>query len=138
MISTELQRRGSTLFIGLNGDLDVAGGPGCIRWLDQMVPGDRTLLIDLHGIVFMDPAGLSLLLDAYRRAEWLGLKVLVVGWQAQPRRLLAHIAGMLDPRPATGGSLAASVFHRLLGEPTGRDGRARTVNGPASRSFRHQ
>ncbi|MFJ3831232.1 hypothetical protein ACIPWI_25170 [Streptomyces sp. NPDC090046] len=38
-------------------------------------------MIDLHGVVSMDAAGLLHLWDLHRRAERLVLRVLAVGWQ---------------------------------------------------------
>ncbi|MCX4631320.1 STAS domain-containing protein [Streptomyces sp. NBC_01443] len=71
--------------------MGAAAAPVLQQALDQVTVQERVLMIDLHGVVFMDSAGLLMPLDLHRRAECLGLRVLVVGWQ--PQRLMAQVAG---------------------------------------------
>lgn len=72
-------------------------------------------MIDVHGVALMDSSGL-LLLDLHRRAECLGLRVLVVGWQQQPQRLMAQVAGMPGPGSSTGEHFALTGFRHLIEE----------------------
>ncbi|MFD7626555.1 hypothetical protein ACFV7Q_11035 [Streptomyces sp. NPDC059851] len=66
----------------------------------------------------MDEGGLLHLLDLHRRAELMGLCVLVVGWQPQPQQLMAGVAGIPWPgtatATATGERFALAGFRRLI------------------------
>ncbi|WP_241847733.1 STAS domain-containing protein [Streptomyces sp. CB02009] len=70
-------------------------------------------MVDVHGVVFMDSAGLLLFLDLHRRAECLGLRV-VLGWQAQPQRLMTQVAGMPGPGSSTGERYSLAGFRHLI------------------------
>ncbi|AWZ05236.1 STAS domain-containing protein [Streptomyces sp. ICC1] len=121
MTTTEVQRCGSTFLIGVSGELDAAAAPVLQQALDQVTVQERVLMIDVHGVVFMDSAGLLLLLDLHRRAECLGLRVLVVGWQPQPQRLMAQVAGMPGGGSSTGDRFALAGFRRLIEERARRE-----------------
>ncbi|MCY0931489.1 STAS domain-containing protein [Streptomyces sp. H27-H1] len=121
MITTEVQRCGSTLLVGVSGDLDAAAASLLQQALEQVTVHERVLMIDVHRVVFMDSAGLLLLLDLHRRAECLGLRVLVVGWQSQPQRLMAQVAGMPGPGSSTGERFALAGFRRLIEERAQRE-----------------
>ncbi|MGP3690964.1 STAS domain-containing protein [Streptomyces sp. IBSNAI002] len=114
MITTEVQRCGSTLLIGVSGDLDAAAAPVLQGALAQGAVHEGVLMVDLQGVAFMDSAGLLLVLDLHRRAECLGLRVLVVGWQSQPQRLMARVASMPGPGSSTGERYALAGFRRLI------------------------
>lgn len=73
-------------------------------------------MVDLHGMVSMDADGLLHLLDLHRRAEGLGLRVLAIGWQPQPQRLMAEVAGIPGPGSAVGERYALAGFRRLIEE----------------------
>ncbi|MET9701194.1 STAS domain-containing protein [Streptomyces sp. NPDC006529] len=93
------------------------GGSGVITdAADGITVTVTVLMVDLHRVPFMDTSGLLLLLDLHRRAECLGLRVLVVGWQTQPAKLMAGAAGIPAPGPATGGRYAVTGFRRLIEE----------------------
>ncbi|MCX4804651.1 hypothetical protein OG594_24040 [Streptomyces sp. NBC_01214] len=62
----------------------------------------------------MDTGGLFHLLDLHRHAELLRLRVLVTGWQPQPQRLMAEMAGIPGPGTATGERYTMAGFRRLL------------------------
>ncbi|MFF2193007.1 hypothetical protein [Streptomyces sp. NPDC058157] len=51
-----------------------------------------------------------------QQAELLGLRVLVTGWQTQPQRLMADIAGIPGPGMATGERYTLPGFRRLIRE----------------------
>ncbi|MEU9305739.1 STAS domain-containing protein [Streptomyces sp. NPDC048269] len=112
----DVQRCGSSVLVGASGNLGEDAGAAFQRALDQVTAGERDLVIDLHGVVSMDSDGLLHLLDLHRRAECLGLRVLVVGWQPQPQRLMAQVAGIRGPGSATGERYAVAGFRRLLQE----------------------
>ncbi|MFD3535255.1 STAS domain-containing protein [Streptomyces sp. NPDC058664] len=84
------------------------------RALSGVTPATSVALVDMHGVPLMDSGGLLLVLDLHRRAECLGLRVLVVGRQAQPQRLLAAVAGIPGPGSATGARFAPADFRRLI------------------------
>lgn len=112
----DVQRNGSSVLVGASGDLTEDAGPALQLALDHVTADERDLVIDLHGVVSMDSDGLLHLLDLHRRAECLGLRVLVVGWQPQPQQLMAQVAGIRGPGSATGERYAVGGFRRLLQE----------------------
>ncbi|MGW7139326.1 STAS domain-containing protein [Streptomyces xanthophaeus] len=71
-------------------------------------------MIDMHQVHTMDTDGLLHLLDLHRRGECMGLRTLIVGWQPQPRQLMATVAGTPGPSPATAERYALASFRRLL------------------------
>ncbi|MGW7450050.1 hypothetical protein [Streptomyces sp. NPDC054787] len=54
------------------------------------------------------------LLELHRRAECLGLRVRVIGWQPRPQQLMADVAGIRGPGSATGERYALAGFRRLV------------------------
>ncbi|MET9324848.1 STAS domain-containing protein [Streptomyces sp. NPDC003038] len=113
MITTDVQRYG-TVLVSVTGTLDEDAGAALQRALDDVTRDERDLMVDLHGVTFMDSGGLLHLLALHRRAECLCLRVLVVGWQPQPQQLMAEVAGIRGPGSATGERYALAGFRRLL------------------------
>ncbi|MFJ1808266.1 MULTISPECIES: STAS domain-containing protein [unclassified Streptomyces] len=111
---TVIERTGSTILISAHGDLDASAVCTLRQALDGVTPDTSVALIDLHEVAFMDSSGLLLLLDLHRRAECMGLRVLVVGWQPQPKRLMAAIAGIPGPGSAAGERFALTGFRHLI------------------------
>ncbi|MGW7312530.1 STAS domain-containing protein [Streptomyces sp. NPDC054865] len=116
MITVHIQHCGSTALVGAVGELDEDAGRALQEALDGVTPDVRDLLIDLHGVPVMDADGLLHLLDAHRRAESLGLRVLVIGWQPQPQQCMAEVAGIPGRGSATGERYAVAGFRRLIEE----------------------
>ncbi|MEU9032581.1 STAS domain-containing protein [Streptomyces sp. NPDC048383] len=116
MITVNTQHRGTTTLLSAVGELDQDAGRALQEALDGVTTAVRDLLIDLHGVPVMDADGLLHLLDAHRRAESLGLRVLVTGWQPQPQQCMAEAAGIPGRGSATGERYAAAGFRRLIGE----------------------
>ncbi|MGI5451499.1 STAS domain-containing protein [Streptomyces sp. CA-243310] len=114
MITTDVQHCGSSILLSAKGELDEDAGTALRQALDHATGDEGDLLVDLHGVVIMDSTGLLHLLDLHRRAECLGLRVLVVGWQPQPQQLMAHVAGIPGPGSATGERYALASFRRLI------------------------
>ncbi|WP_329448269.1 hypothetical protein OG906_34710 (plasmid) [Streptomyces sp. NBC_01426] len=112
MISLETEQRGDTVLVSVVGGLDEMAGPALQQALDGANGGAQALMIDLHGVGWMDASGLLHLLDLHRRGECLGLRVLVVGWQ--PRQLLAATAGISGPGSASERRYALAGFRHLL------------------------
>ncbi|MEU9094943.1 STAS domain-containing protein [Streptomyces sp. NPDC048428] len=118
--TTALQRTGSSVLVSAAGDLDAAAAPFLEQVLNDVQPSADVLLLDVHDVQFMDSAGLLLFLELHRRAQLRVLRVIVVGWQAQPQRVMEAVAG-LPPRggcPPGRGALAG--FRRLVQERADR------------------
>ncbi|MFG2712093.1 STAS domain-containing protein [Streptomyces goshikiensis] len=112
----DVQCCGSSVLAKVSGDLDDEAGAELQRALEGVMGFERDLMVDLHGMVSMDADGLLHLLDLHRRAEGLGLRVLAVGWQPQPQRLMAEVAGIPGPGSAVGERYALAGFRRLIEE----------------------
>ncbi|MEW2135582.1 STAS domain-containing protein [Streptomyces sp. NPDC005409] len=108
---TAIQHTAHRVVVTAMGDLDAAAEPSLRRVPDAVPAGTTVALIDVHGVPFMDSAGLLLLLDLHRRLELGGLRVLVVGWQPQPQRLMSRVAGL----PADGDGPYAVRHSTLVG-----------------------
>ncbi|MFD9415178.1 STAS domain-containing protein [Streptomyces goshikiensis] len=107
-------RRHSTVLVSVTGTLDEDAGAALQRALDDVTADERDLKVDLHGALSMDADGLLHLLALHRRAESLGLRVLVVGWQPQPQQFMADVAGIRGRGSATGERYAVPGFRRLI------------------------
>ncbi|MFD9271590.1 STAS domain-containing protein [Streptomyces goshikiensis] len=116
MITVDAQHCGGSVLLSVSGELDGAADETLQQALDGVTACERDLLVDLHGVAVMDSDGLLHLLDLHRRAECLGLRVLVTGWQSQPQQLMAEVAGMPGPGSATGERYALAGFRRLIEE----------------------
>lgn len=129
MITIDVQHRGTSVLLSVAGELD-RGADGPLQCaLDRVGSKERVLMIDMHAVPAMDSGGLLHLLDLHRRAECLGLRTLIVGWQPQPQQLMAAVAGIPSPGSATGERYAVAGFRRLLED---RAQRARDRAGPAT------
>ncbi|RSS62219.1 STAS domain-containing protein [Streptomyces sp. WAC07061] len=129
MITMDIEYRGTTVLVSAGGELDEESGRVLRQALEHVTPGERVLMVDLHGVPVMTAGGLLHLLDLHRRAEGRGLRVLVVGWQPRPRELMARIAGLPGPASATADRYATPGFRRLLAERA-QPARAFTDSGP--------
>ncbi|MFE9633356.1 STAS domain-containing protein [Streptomyces sp. NPDC006463] len=109
MITTNVQRHDAVL-VSVTGPLDESAGPGLQRALADVTVGQRDLMVALHRAEFMDVDGLLHLLALHRRAESLGLRVLVVGWQPQPQQLrpMSRASAGATRPPASGTPRRAS------------------------------
>ncbi len=116
MITVDVQHCGISVLISASGELDAGAGERLRQALDDVTADERDLLVDLHNVAFMDADGLLHLLEVHRRAERLGLRVLVTGWQPQPQRCMAEVAGIPGPGSATGERYALAGFRLLIEE----------------------
>ncbi|MGW5401054.1 STAS domain-containing protein [Streptomyces sp. NPDC003952] len=114
MITVAVQRRGASVLLSIAAHLDEEAGIVLQRALDSVCHNDRVLMIDMHQVSTMDADGLLHVLDLHRRAECLGLRTLVVGWQAQPQQLMAAVAGTPTLGAAPAERYALAGFRRLL------------------------
>lgn len=116
MINVDVNHRGTSVLLRTSGELDEDAGQALEQALDKVTAEERDLMVDLQAVVFMDFAGLLHLLELHRRAEGLGLKVVVTGWQPQPQQAMAEVAGIPGPGSATGERYALAGFRRLIEE----------------------
>ncbi|MFD7262222.1 STAS domain-containing protein [Streptomyces sp. NPDC059874] len=112
----DVQHCGISVLVSASGELDAGAGEKLQRALDKVTVTERDLLVDLHGVASMDADGLLHLLDVHRRAEHLGLRVQVTGWQPQPQQCMAEVAGIPGRGSATGERYALAGFRRLIEE----------------------
>ncbi|MFF3215643.1 STAS domain-containing protein [Streptomyces sp. NPDC002886] len=112
----DVQHYGSTALISVGGKLDEDSGLVLLEALSAVNTAVRDLLVDLHGVAVMDADGLLHLLNVHRRAEGLGLRVVVSGWQPQPQQCMAEVARISGPGSATGERYAVASFRRLIEE----------------------
>lgn len=113
---TAFQNTGSSVLVSATGDLDAAARPPLARALDSLPLCTAVVIFDMHGVPFMDSAGLLLFLDLHRRAESRGLRVLVVGWQAQPQQVMEALAELPGGSGYPRERAALIGFRRLVQE----------------------
>lgn len=81
-------------------------------------------MVDVHHMTSIDEGGLLNLLNLHRRAEPMGMRVLVVGWQPQPQQLMADVAGIPGPGTAT------AYFDLVVRQEPGHRGAAVELRAP--------
>ncbi|MFI7360038.1 STAS domain-containing protein [Streptomyces avidinii] len=116
MIIVDVQHNGSAILVNARGELDENADAVLQEALNGATVDARDLLVDLHGVSVMDSDGLLHLLNMHRRAECLGLRILVTGWQPQPQQCMADVAGISGLGAATGERYAVAGFRRLIEE----------------------
>ena len=85
--------------IALSGDLDVSTAPSVEERLVELEDGGaERVILDMRGLDFIDSTGLSLLINADRRARRAGRRVTIVSGTGAPRRILetTGLKGRLD------------------------------------------
>ena len=73
--------------ITVAGELDLATAPEVDRVLQAALVEASFVVVELGEVVFMDSAGVHVLLDAERRARWLGCDFSIVPGSASIQRL---------------------------------------------------
>jgi anti-sigma B factor antagonist len=82
--------------IVLVGEVDLATAPELDRVLDRLVSdGHGRLLIDLHGVAFMDSTGLAAIMRALQTADVNGHRLAVRRGSPQVQRLF-ELTGFVD------------------------------------------
>ena len=98
--------------LSLVGDLALASAP---RFGSQAAAalrsGAKRLLVELHGVAFVDSAGLAALLNVLRRATAARAGMVLVGAQPQVRNILAQTRLEREFR------FAASIDDAVIDEP---------------------
>ncbi|MFD9307807.1 STAS domain-containing protein [Streptomyces sp. NPDC060048] len=136
-LETAIQHAGNTVVISIADELDAAAEPALRRAPEALAPEATAALTDVHRVPFMDsacPVLLLGLLGLHGALERGGLRVLVVGRQPQPQRLVRLLAGLPadgeQPYAAQRGALAA--LRRMIEERAAHRQRqaADRTNGP--------
>ncbi len=89
-MGVDTTQRDGTLRVELSGELDIATSAEVearLVELEDADPPDR-VVIDLRAVSFLDSTGLSLLINADRRARGAGRRLTVVSGTGVPRRIL--------------------------------------------------
>ncbi|WP_242438824.1 STAS domain-containing protein [Streptomyces sp. CB00455] len=112
--TTQVHCHESTIMLSAIGHLDASAEAALQHCLDRIPLQATAVMVDLHRVPEMDTHGLLLLLHLHRRAECLGLRVMVVGWQAQPQRLMAQVARIPGPGSSIAQRYQVPGFRQLL------------------------
>ncbi|MBV9212067.1 MAG: STAS domain-containing protein [Actinobacteria bacterium] len=83
-------RRDGALCVELSGELDIGSAAQVESRLLELEDGGASerIVIDLRSLGFLDSSGLSLLINADRRARAAGRRLTVVSGNGVPRRIL--------------------------------------------------
>ncbi|MFC4000852.1 STAS domain-containing protein [Prauserella oleivorans] len=95
MLGIADQRRGSSVVVTVEGDIDLCTGPDLDRHLRDVVRTARSphpIIVDLSEVAFLGSCGLSVLLRAHQAAEDNGT----------PLRIVARQRAILRPVQAVG------------------------------------
>ena len=125
--TSEIELRNDIARVALSGDLDVGTAPLLEEWLAPLeADGAAVIMLDLRDLMFIDSAGLGVLLQARRRAEANGHQLLVVGSSPRARRLfeLTGTQFLIDEQ-------AVGVLHRFAGNHRKHDRKPDSDGGPS-------
>ena len=90
----EIRNQAGVTILNLDGEIDVSHAPRLRKTLTQLIEDNcQRLLIDLTEVVYLDSAGLSVLIAAHRKAQNTGASLGLVGPQ-QPIRQVFNITGV--------------------------------------------
>ena len=110
-----VRREHGVVIVEVAGDIDISTVSGLREALFKLVGTDRTLIVDLNRVTFIDSAGLGVLVSAYRRATERGGSLHAVCSRPHIRRLL-WLTGVDRRIP-----LAATIDGALAFMPTSQD-----------------
>jgi anti-sigma B factor antagonist len=93
----EVRRRPTGPWLRLSGELDLATAPDLEQHLRALEEGEGIrIVLELSGLTFMDSAGLTVIVEAERRAGERGRSLVMRGPSRQVTRLL-ELAGVTLP-----------------------------------------
>ncbi|SRR5712691_3804330 len=97
MVSVELSTRecGGQVVVALRGELDVTDAANVAASLAVVAARERTVIVDLEGLEFIDSSGLAALVRARYHARRAGFDLLLAAPQQQVLRVLA-ITRLID------------------------------------------
>jgi anti-sigma B factor antagonist len=68
-LAIAIETKGETTVVGVDGDLDVYTAPRLKETLEQAMPGDKRLVLDLSGVQFIDSTALGVLVGALQFSQ---------------------------------------------------------------------
>jgi anti-sigma B factor antagonist len=77
----------------VSGELDILSSPALREELTELSQGDRSVILDLEGLSFMDSTGLSVIIAALKRLRERGLELVLARPQPSVRRTM-EICGL--------------------------------------------
>jgi anti-sigma B factor antagonist len=87
---------GDHLTVLVEGELDLSTADQLRRLLDEQLSQNRSVVLDLSGVLFMDSTGLAVIIAAIRRPET-EAELVRLGPELQPQiRRLMELTGVLD------------------------------------------
>jgi anti-anti-sigma factor len=94
MSALEVRECSRHTVLALDGEIDLVAAPAVRESLAEIVNDntDRTVIIDLRDVTFMDSSGIGALLSAYRRLK-LQQRSMVV---AEPQPIVARVLGLTN------------------------------------------
>ena len=95
--SVRIEQRGGASVVVPTGELDLATAPRLHELDDVHGP----LLLDLHGVTFLDSSGIAGLMRLYRRCEHDGCTLRIEAWSDRVERVL-RIVGLHEILTADG------------------------------------
>jgi stage II sporulation protein AA (anti-sigma F factor antagonist) len=90
LLHVEMETVRDTLTVRVNGELDLAVSEKLTAMIDKRLKkeGVHTLILDMHGVPFLDSSGLGVILGRYKRITAAGGKMYIVRVRPQVDRLL--------------------------------------------------
>jgi anti-sigma B factor antagonist len=98
-LSVDVREKPDATVVVVSGELDMASSPQLTEALERLAPTpERSLILDLAGLEFVDVTGLRVLIQAQERARQAGAQLSVVNISRGVRRLLklTGTTGLLD------------------------------------------
>jgi anti-sigma B factor antagonist len=86
--SVDVRDEPDATVLTVSGELDMASSPMLAQALHQFDSTQRSVILDLAGLEFIDVTGLHLLLEARERARRAGVELTVINASRGVRRLL--------------------------------------------------
>ena len=106
LVTIEVSGDSATPILTVVGEVDSSSAPALRTRLDAVLDGGATTVtVDLHGVTFLDSAGLCVLAAAHRRAVRTGVRL----------RILASSRAVVRPLQITGLFDLLDVVHQEIG-----------------------
>jgi len=87
-LQVRITRTGKNVTVNVSGEVDLATAPQLDMALSEALAGGGTrLLLDFHGVTFLDSEGMKALVKAHRRLNERGGKIAIVGCRRSVGRL---------------------------------------------------
>ena len=76
-MTMEIKKMGAQTIIDLSGRLDTSTAPVLEKTINEQIPADTNLVLDLNGLEYLSSAGLRVLLGAQKRMQKSGSMKLI-------------------------------------------------------------